>query len=50
MNLALMTGLLEGLGATDWRASLDPRPGFCCVAFERVPNPATREQPAGTAG
>jgi predicted ArsR family transcriptional regulator len=50
LNLALMTGLLEGLGATDWRASLDPRPGFCCVAFEPVSNPATREQAAGAAG
>lgn len=34
MNLALMSGLLDGLGARDWRATLDPRPGLCCVAFE----------------
>jgi predicted ArsR family transcriptional regulator len=50
MNLALMTGLLEGLGAMDWRASLDPRPGLCCVAFEPVSSPATREHSAGAAG
>jgi predicted ArsR family transcriptional regulator len=50
MNLELMTGLLEGLGAGDWRASLDPRPGLCCVSFEPISSHATREHSAGTAG
>jgi predicted ArsR family transcriptional regulator len=49
MNLALMTGLLEGLGASGWRASPDPRPGLCCVAFEPIPIPATGEQAVGAA-
>ena len=31
MNLALIDGLLEGTGATGWRARLDPTPGHCCV-------------------
>jgi predicted ArsR family transcriptional regulator len=35
MNLSLMTGLLDGMGATGWVATLDPRPGLCCVAFEK---------------
>jgi predicted ArsR family transcriptional regulator len=39
MNLALMTGLLEGLSTRGWRASLDPQPGTCCVAFEPDPAP-----------
>ena len=30
MNEAFLQGLLEGLGADDVRASLDPRPGLCC--------------------
>jgi predicted ArsR family transcriptional regulator len=33
MNLALVKGLVEGLGADGWRPALDPRPGFCCVAI-----------------
>lgn len=33
MNLELMEGVLEGLTATGYRAVLDPKPGFCCVAF-----------------
>jgi predicted ArsR family transcriptional regulator len=32
MNLALVEGLLEGAAVTALRASLDPRPGDCCVA------------------
>jgi predicted ArsR family transcriptional regulator len=31
MNLALIDGLVAGLGARDLRAGLDPRPGQCCV-------------------
>jgi len=33
MNLALVEGLVEGLGADGWRPALDPRPGQCCVAI-----------------
>ena len=33
MNVAIMEGVLEGLGKTGIRAELDPQPGFCCVAF-----------------
>jgi predicted ArsR family transcriptional regulator len=33
MNLALLSGVLDGLGATGWQARLDPKPGLCCVAF-----------------
>ncbi|MFI6503586.1 helix-turn-helix transcriptional regulator [Nonomuraea typhae] len=31
MNLALCQGVLAGMGAEPGRASLDPRPGECCV-------------------
>ncbi|MEV0399515.1 transcriptional regulator [Actinoallomurus sp. NPDC050550] len=31
MNLALLEGLLEGLGPTGMVARMDPRPGECCV-------------------
>ena len=33
MNLALVEGLVEGLGADGWRPVLDPKPGHCCVAI-----------------
>jgi len=33
MNLALVEGLVAGLGANGWRPVLDPRPGQCCVAI-----------------
>jgi predicted ArsR family transcriptional regulator len=33
MNLALVEGLVEGLGAEGWHPALDPRPGQCCVAI-----------------
>jgi len=33
MNLALVEGLVEGLGADGWHPALDPRPGRCCVAI-----------------
>lgn len=35
MNLALLEGVLEGLGDTGFTAKLAPEPGFCCVAFAR---------------
>lgn len=33
MNLALIEGLLDGLGVEGVRARLAPRPGICCVAL-----------------
>jgi predicted ArsR family transcriptional regulator len=33
MNLSLMKGVLEGMGASDLAANLEPQPGMCCVAF-----------------
>jgi predicted ArsR family transcriptional regulator len=33
MNLSLMKGVLEGIGASDLDATLEPQPGMCCVAF-----------------
>jgi predicted ArsR family transcriptional regulator len=33
MNLALVQGVIAGLGADGWRPVLDPRPGYCCVAI-----------------
>jgi predicted ArsR family transcriptional regulator len=31
MNLALVEGLIAGLGASGLHPALDPRPGCCCV-------------------
>ncbi|MFI6478401.1 helix-turn-helix transcriptional regulator [Nonomuraea sp. NPDC050663] len=36
LNLALCQGLLQGLGQDPARASLDPRPGECCVAVSKT--------------
>ncbi|MGN9907410.1 helix-turn-helix transcriptional regulator [Phytohabitans sp. LJ34] len=36
MNLALVEGLLEGAGDGEWRARLDPRPGYCCVVLSKT--------------
>jgi predicted ArsR family transcriptional regulator len=33
MNLALLTGLADGVGSTDLYPVADPRDGFCCVAL-----------------
>ena len=33
MNLALAEGMLDGLRDEEFEASLDPRPGQCCVAI-----------------
>jgi predicted ArsR family transcriptional regulator len=33
MNLTLIEGLVEGLGADDVHPILDPQPGYCCVAL-----------------
>jgi predicted ArsR family transcriptional regulator len=35
MNLTLVEGLVDGLGADGWQPVLDPRPGHCCVALGR---------------
>jgi predicted ArsR family transcriptional regulator len=40
MNLALLRGVLQGVGAPNLKAELRPRPGSCCVVFGR----ATRAQ------
>jgi predicted ArsR family transcriptional regulator len=34
-NLALLEGVLDGLGRSQDRALLDPQPGRCCVAIRR---------------
>jgi predicted ArsR family transcriptional regulator len=39
MNLALLEGLLEGLGATEVAAVMDPVPGGCCVAIMPAATP-----------
>lgn len=44
MNLELMTGLVEGLDRTDFRARLEPAPGQCCVRL------ATSTHPRSTSG
>jgi predicted ArsR family transcriptional regulator len=36
MNLALVEGLLEGMGQRPGRAAMDPAPGRCCVAVSDV--------------
>ncbi len=33
MNLALIDGLIEGIGANDLHPELDPQPGRCCVVI-----------------
>jgi predicted ArsR family transcriptional regulator len=33
MNLALIEGVVAGLGATGMRPALDPGPGRCCVVI-----------------
>jgi predicted ArsR family transcriptional regulator len=33
MNLALLEGVLDGLGETGLTARMEPRPGECCVAL-----------------
>ena len=38
MNLALVEGLVAGLGAGEWHPVLDPAPGRCCVAIGGDPS------------
>ncbi|HET7831041.1 MAG TPA: helix-turn-helix domain-containing protein [Candidatus Limnocylindrales bacterium] len=33
MNLALLEGVIDGVGSADVEARADPRDGFCCVAL-----------------
>jgi predicted ArsR family transcriptional regulator len=43
MNLALIEGLVAGLGASELHPALDPRPGCCCVVITTgQPTPETR--------
>jgi predicted ArsR family transcriptional regulator len=42
MNLSIMDGVLEGLRARGIVASLDPRPGMCCVVWGPAANPVGR--------
>lgn len=37
LNLALIQGLVEGLGTTEVRALLEPRERECCVSLKRIP-------------
>ena len=36
MNVEIMRGLLDELGLERLQASLEPRPGMCCVAFRKA--------------
>ncbi len=38
MNLALLDGLLDGLGRPGLTARLDPTPPYCCVRLEPAPD------------
>jgi predicted ArsR family transcriptional regulator len=38
MNLALIEGLLDGLGVEGVLARLSPRPGMCCVVLRKGPD------------
>jgi predicted ArsR family transcriptional regulator len=42
MNLAVMEGATDSLGARAIRPRLDPRPGQCCVAFETADSRSRR--------
>ena len=44
MNLALVEGLLEGLGDQAGRAVMDPAPGRCCVAVHDRPQDSKANQ------
>ena len=42
MNLALLEGLVAGLELPGLKATLDPKPGMCCVALRTVTPPRER--------
>lgn len=46
MNLALIGGLVAGLGADGMSPALDPRPGQCCVVI-RAGQPPAETSPTG---
>jgi predicted ArsR family transcriptional regulator len=49
MNLDLITGLTEGLGAEDRLVPrLEPTPGMCCVRIHDRPRRAATDAPVGT--
>ncbi|MFI6977436.1 helix-turn-helix transcriptional regulator [Embleya sp. NPDC050154] len=50
MNLALVEGLLDGLGAAGHRARLDSVPGRCCVVVERSAEETAKGRQAANAG
>jgi predicted ArsR family transcriptional regulator len=43
MNLALLEGLLEGAAVTALEATLDPRPGDCCVVVREASSSKTNQ-------
>jgi predicted ArsR family transcriptional regulator len=47
MNLALLGGLLDGLGTTGLTARLNPAPPFCCVRMEPIPAPSPGDSSPG---
>jgi predicted ArsR family transcriptional regulator len=47
MNLALISGLIDGLGAPSMHAELNPGPGRCCVAIT-ADDPPADSAPADT--
>lgn len=49
MNVALIGGVLDGLGCHALEAVLDPEPGLCCVKAKPVSRPATKSRPRGDA-
>jgi predicted ArsR family transcriptional regulator len=36
MNLAWADGVADALGNSGLQPKLDPKPGYCCVVFERA--------------
>lgn len=50
INHALVTGVIEGLGAAGVEARLVPRPGACCVELLTVAGWPGRRTPPGPAG
>lgn len=36
MNLALLSGVLDGSHLAGWQARMDPRPGECCVVLSKT--------------
>ena len=49
MNLALIGGVLDGLGCHTLEAVLDPEPGLCCVKARPLSQPATKSAATGGA-